>query len=194
MEAVLDYWLRFGINLGIICLLILGLYWRREPNRNYAFGMIVSGTLVYVVISAMMQVEIGLGVGFGIFAIFSLLRFRTVPISLRDMTYLFATISLSLVNAMLMFFGDWAELVAVNLALLATLFALEYSQVVRYRSSLSLDYDNMDLLHPDRRPDLLADIRKRTGITPVRVAIRRINIKRGSARLRIWYFEAGGQT
>ena len=192
MEAILDYWLRFGINLAIICLLILGLYWRREPNRNYAFGMIASGILVYVVIRAMMQVEIGLGVGFGIFAIFSLLRFRTVPISLRDMTYLFATITLSMVNAMLMFFGDWAELAAVNLALLATLVALEYSQVMRYRSSLSLDYDNLELLHPGRRADLLADIRKRTGITPSRVAIRRINIKRGTARLRVWHFEEGG--
>ena len=191
MDAILDYWLRFGINLAIICLLILGLYWRREPNRNYAFGMIVSGILVYVVIRAMMQVEIGLGVGFGIFAIFSLLRFRTVPISLRDMTYLFATITLSMVNAMLMFFGDWAELAAVNLALLATLVALEYSQVMRYRSSLSLDYDNMELLHPGRRADLLADIRKRTGVTPARVAIRRINIKRGTARLRVWHFEEG---
>ena len=194
MEVILDYWLRFAINLAIICLLILGLYWRREPNRNYAFGMIVSGILVYVVIRAMMQVEIGLGVGFGIFAIFSLLRFRTVPISLRDMTYLFATITLSMVNAMLMFFGDWAELSAVNLALLATLVALEYSQVMRYRSSLSLDYDNMELLHPGRRADLLADIRKRTGITPSRVAIRRINIKRGTARLRVWRFEEVDQS
>ena len=84
------------INLAVISFLVSTLYWRRKPNRNYAIAMIVGGTLVYVVIHLMMQTEIGLGlgVGFGIFAIFSLLRFRTVEISLRDMTYLFAALTL----------------------------------------------------------------------------------------------------
>ncbi len=82
MEVILDYWLHFAINLAIISLLIATLYWRRKPNRNYALATIVGGSLVYVVIRLLMQVEISLGVGFGIFAVFSLLRFRTVAISL----------------------------------------------------------------------------------------------------------------
>ena len=60
---------------------------------------------------------------------------------------------------------------------------------MRYRSSMSLAYDNLELLHPDRRVDLLEDIGKRTGIVPVQVTIRRINVKNQSARLRVWYFE-----
>lgn len=64
--------------------LIIGLYWRRKPNRNYAIAMFVGGALVSVAIRLMVQIEIGLGLGFGIFAIFSLLRFRSVAISLRD--------------------------------------------------------------------------------------------------------------
>ena len=191
MDMIFDFWLRFGINLAIISFLISMLYWRRKPNRNYAIAMIVGGTLVYVVIQLMMQTEIGLGVGFGIFAIFSLLRFRTVEISLRDMTYLFATITLSLVNAMLLSFDKWEEFVAVNVALVATLMILEVGKFMRYRSSLSLEYDNLELLHSDRRVDLLEDISNRTGITPVRVAISRINVKDRSARLRVWYFEEG---
>ncbi len=189
MQAIVDYWLRFGINLIVITLLIAALYWKRKPNRNYALAMIVGGSLVYVVIRLLVQSEIGLGVGFGIFAVFSLLRFRTVAISLRDMTYLFATITLSLVNAMLMTFGTWEEVAAVNLAILATLSLLEYSPVMRNRVSFRLSYDNIELLHPSRRADLFADIFERTGIRPVRVSISRMNIKSQNARLRVWHIE-----
>ncbi|MCY4538575.1 MAG: DUF4956 domain-containing protein [Chloroflexi bacterium] len=191
MSAILDYWLHFGINLAIISLLIAALYWQRKPNRNYALAMIVGGSLVYVVIRLLVQFEIGLGVGFGIFAIFSLLRFRTVAISLRDMTYLFATITLSLVNAMLMSFGTWEEVAAVNLAILATLSVLEYSRVMQSQASFRLSYDNLELLRPSRRDDLFSDITERTGIRPVRVSIIRMSIKSQNARMRVWYIEQG---
>ena len=75
MDAITDYWLRFGVNLAIISLLIAGLYWRRKPNSNNALAMIVGGTLVYAVIRLLVQFEISLGVGFGIFAVFSLATF-----------------------------------------------------------------------------------------------------------------------
>ncbi len=191
IELILQYWLRFAVNLAVISCLITGLYWRRKPKRNYAIAMIVGGMLVYVVIQLLIKAEIGLGVGFGIFAIFSLLRFRTVAISLRDMTYLFATITLSLVNALLMFYGEWQQLVAVNLALLATMAALEFGQFMRYRSSLRLSYDNLDLLQPQRRLDLFEDIRQRAGIKPVRVTVNQVNLRNQSARLQVWYYAEG---
>ena len=189
MDVIFDYWLRFGINLAIISLLIAAIYWRRKPNPNYALAMILGGSLVYVVIRLLVHVEISLGVGFGIFAVFSLLRFRTVSMSLRDMAYLFATITLSLVNAMLMTFGTWQEVAAVNLAILATLSLLEFSPMMRNPSSFRLSYDNLELLHPGRRDLLFDDIYERTGIRPLRVSISRINIKRQNSRLRVWHLE-----
>lgn len=191
MNAIIDYWLSFSINLAIISILIAAIYWRRKPNRNYALAMIVGGSLVYVVIRLLVRSELSLGVGFGIFAVFSLLRFRTVAISLRDMTYLFATITLSLVNAMLITFGTREEVLAVNLAILATLFLLEYSGIMRSQASFRLAYDNLELLHPARKADLYSDIKKRTGILPERVSISSMNVKGQNARLRVWYFEDG---
>ncbi len=187
MDVILDYWLRFGINLAIISILIAALYWRRKPSRNYAMAMIVGGSLVYEVIRLLVNADISLGVGFGIFAVFSLLRFRTVAISMRDMTYLFATITLSMVNAMLLTFGAWEEVAASNLAILATLTVLEHSRFMRSRSSFRLAYDNLELLHPSRRAELFADIAKRTGIAPARISIDRMSIKSQNARLRVWY-------
>lgn len=187
MDVILDYWLRFGINLAIISILIAALYWRRKPSRNYAMAMIVGGSLVYEVIRLLVNADISLGVGFGIFAVFSLLRFRTVAISMRDMTYLFATITLSMVNAMLLTFGTWEEVAASNLAILATLTVLEHSRFMRSRSSFRLAYDNVELLHPSRRAELFSDIAKRTGIAPARISIDRMSIKSQNARLRVWY-------
>ncbi len=189
MDVILDYWLRFGINLMIITFLVVVLYCRRQPSRDYAISVIIGGALVYVLILLMVRVEIGLGVGFGIFAIFSLLRFRTVTISLRDMTYLFAAIAISLVNALLMYFQYWEEMAAVNLALLTTLAALESGRFLYCRRSFVLVYDNLALLHPTNRAELFADIRERTGIAPVDIAIDKVNFKRKTAELRLWYFE-----
>ena len=95
---------------------------------------------------------------------------------------------------MLMFFGEWEELIAVNLALATTLTILEFGHFMRYRSSMSVSYDNLELLHPDRRVELLEDIGKHIGIMPVQVTIRRVNVKNQSARLRVWYFEGDKST
>ena len=189
MDVILDYWMRFGINLAIVIVLVFVLYCRCKPNRNYAIAMIIGGALVYVLILLMVQVEIGLGVGFGIFAIFSLLRFRTVTISLRDMAYLFAAIALSLVNALLLHFGKWEELFAVNVALLGAFGVLESRYFQRCRASFVLVYDKLDLLKPANRAALLQDISQRTGIQPVDVVINSVNLKRGRAELLVIYFE-----
>ena len=107
------------------------------------------GILVYAAILLLIQVEVGLGVGFGIFAVFSLLRFRTVAISLRDMTYLFAIFGFSIINALLLQFGRWHGLFAVNVALLLTLAVLDSVYSLRVRSEFDLAYDNLMLLAPE---------------------------------------------
>ena len=187
METVLDYWLRFSINLLILTSPIAGLYWRGNPNRVYATAMLFVGMLVYAVISLLVHVEVGLGVGFGIFAIFSLLRFRTVAISLRDMTYLFATIAFSIINALLLQYGHREEMFAVNVALILTLAVLESVFPLRVRSEFELTYDNLMLLAPELRAQLFADVYDRTGIRPVKIIIKSANLKRNLAKLQVWY-------
>ena len=149
MDTILEYLLRFSINLLIVALLTAGLYWRGNPNRIYATALLSVGILVYAVILLLIQVEVGLGVGFGIFAVFSLLRFRTVAISLRDMTYLFAIFGFSIINALLLQFGRWHGLFAVNVALLLTLAVLDSVYSLRVRSEFDLAYDNLMLLAPE---------------------------------------------
>lgn len=200
MVNIAEYLLYFGLNLCATVLVVLLYCRRRRPNRNKILVLIMAGALVFVVIDQMFRAEIGLGVGFGLFAIFALLRFRTVPIRLRDMSYLFTVVALSLVNALLLNSGNLEAMVAVDAALLLTLALLEWS-LARFMParnvapgadngkwySVRLTYDNLALVSPQERQALLADLRERTGLEPDRVQVDNIDLKAGSARLCLFF-------
>ncbi|MDD9955899.1 MAG: DUF4956 domain-containing protein [Anaerolineaceae bacterium] len=202
MAGIGEYLIYFILNLFTTMLVVL-LYGRwGKPGYNRILLLVMAGALVFVVIDQMFRAEIGLGVGFGLFAIFALLRFRTVPIRLRDMTYLFTVVALSLVNALLLNSGNLEAMVAVNAALLLTLGLLER---IRGRFSLAMNggqnggdgkrytvrmtFDNLALVSPLRQEELLADLRERTGLEPERVRVENINLKAGTARLRLFFHE-----
>lgn len=189
MEIVVDYLGRFGLNLLVVSFIVLALYRRRKPSRTYAVALIVGGELIYIVIALMVDLEISLGVGFGIFAIFSLLRFNTVAISLRDMTYLFAVFTLSLANALLLHFNQWEEMFAINLAVLLTLMVLEFGRILPNRGSLLLVYDNMALLQPAKRAALWSDVRARSGVVPIRIEVEKLDQPAQLATLKVYYID-----
>ena len=206
MVNIGEYLLYFGLNLFTIVLVVL-LYCRgRKPGYNRILLLVMAGTLIFVVIDQMFRAEIGLGVGFGLFAIFALLRFRTVPIRLRDMTYLFTVVALSMVNALLLNSGNLEAMVAVDAALLLTLATLEQTPG-RFRLAMNggqngdngkwyavrVTYDNLALVSPLRQEELLADLRERTGLEPERLRVDKIDLKGGNARLLLFFREVGNR-
>ncbi len=200
MVDIAEYLLYFCLNLCATVLVVLLYGSRRRPGRNKIIVLVMAGALVFVVIDQMFRAEIGLGVGFGLFAIFALLRFRTVPIRLRDMTYLFTVVALSLVNALLLNAGNLEAILVVDAALLLTLALLEWV-LARFMPtgngvqegdngkwySIRITYDKLALLSPQERYALLNDLRERTGLEPDRVKVEDINLKNGSARLRLLF-------
>lgn len=189
MEIIIDYLLRFSANLLVVTFIVLALYLRRKPSRTYAIALFVGAELIYIVIAVMVNQAIGLGVGFGIFAIFSLLRFRTVAISLRDMTYLFAVFTLSLANALLMNSENWEEMLAINGAVILTLIVLESGRILPNRSSLKLVYDNLSLLRPEKHSTLWSDVRARSGVAPIRIVVEEVNLPAQQATLKVYYYD-----
>ena len=189
MDIFLNYLGRFGLNLLVVAFIVIVLYWRRKPSRTYALALIVGAEMVYIIITLMVNMEIGLGVGFGIFAIFSLLRFRTVSISPRDMTYLFVVFTLSLANALLMGLERWEEMLAINLAVLLTLLVLELGKFLPNRVSIKLVHDNLALLQPTERERLWQNVRERSGVTPSRITVEQVNLSSGLATLKVYFIE-----
>ena len=191
MEILAEYLWRFGLNLSVVSFIVLTLYRRRKPSRTYVVALIVGAELIYIIITLMVNMEIGLGVGFGIFAIFSLLRFRTVAISLRDMTYLFAVFTLSLANALLMNLERWEEIIAINSALLLTLYVLDSGQVLAQRSSLKFILDDLELLQPANRMALWSAVQEHGGVEPIRITVDQVDASAKQATLKVYYEEGG---
>ena len=135
----------------------------------------------------MTSVEMSVGVGFGLFAIFSVLRYRTNPIPIREMTYLFIIAALPVINATAPTDDHWAKLLIANLSVILILFVLEREWGFSFESSKSITYEKIDLIRPELRAQLLMDLEERTGLHIKRVEIGRINFLRDTARIRIYY-------
>ncbi len=179
----------FVLNLAIAVAIVRFIYYPAKQNKNYVFTFLAFNTIIYFVMSVLSTAEIGVGVGFGLFAIFSVLRYRTDAMATREMTYLFVLIGLPVINSVLQREGDWATLAALNVALMAILFVLEREWGFRYTSSKSIRYERVDLIRPENHQALLADLRTRTGLPVERVEIGGIDLINDSARLKIYYDE-----
>ncbi len=177
----------FGLNLAVAVVIVRFIYYPANPNKNYVFTYLAFNTIIYFVVSFLTSAELSLGVGFGLFAIFSVLRYRTSTMSTREMTYLFIVIALPVMNSMLMRSEAWDMLVATNVVVAAVLFVLEREWGFHYETSQSVRYERVDLIRPEQRSLLLEDLRRRTGMPVKRVEIGRLNYLNDTAELTVYY-------
>ena len=183
----------FAVNLLVALIIVRFIYYPVNPNKNYVFTYLAFNTVIYFVMSFLTSAELSLGVGFGLFAIFSVLRYRTNTMSTREMTYLFIVIALPVMNSVLMRSDAWDVLLAVNAIIAAVLLVLEHEWGFHYESSQRIRYDRIDLITPERRGQLLEDLRQRTGLPIKGVAVGRLNFLNDTAELRVFYDEPRGQ-
>jgi hypothetical protein len=183
----------FAVNLLVALIIVRFIYYPANPNKNYVFTYLAFNTIIYFVMSFLTSAELSLGVGFGLFAIFSVLRYRTSTMSTREMTYLFIVIALPVMNSVLMRDDAWGVLLAVNAVVAAVLFVLEREWGFHYESSQTVRYDRIDLISPEHRAQLLDDLRQRTGLLIKRVEIGRLNFLNDTAELRVVYDEPRAQ-
>jgi hypothetical protein len=133
------------------------------------------------------KVPIELGFALGLFAVFGILRYRTEPIRIRDLTYLFIVIGLGILNAVANKKISVAELVVVNASIVGVTVLLELTPWNRANKSVPIYYDNIALLRPGKKAELHADLSERTGFDVVRVDVHRIDMLRDSADLTVYY-------
>jgi hypothetical protein len=183
--------LGFGFNLLVAVIIVRLIYYPSTHNKPYVFTFLAFNTVIFFVLSFMSSIELGLGVGFGLFAIFSILRYRTDPIPIREMTYLFIIAALPVMNMAGTDGEVWPQLVAANLAVIVIMAVLEKGWGFRYEASKRVLYEKIELVRPERRDDLMADLQERTGLVIKRVAIEKVDFVRDTASLKIYYDESG---
>ena len=173
--------MRFVINLVTVSLIARCFYYPRGRRRDYMFIYILMSMSIFLLVSLMEGDGMNIGAAMGLFAIFGIMRFRTEAVPIREMTYLFMLIALSVVNALCRAeyhpkadywdgFGV-VTIIFVNLVFLGMAWLFESGKLVSSNCSKFIKYDNVALIAPDKRAELIADLEKRTGLKIERVEV-----------------------
>ena len=188
-EDFLKLIVKTGFNLIIITVIIRYIYYPVTKNKDYLFTYFLISMTVFLLCVLLDSVKLQLGFALGLFAIFGIIRYRTDPIAIKEMTYLFLVIGISVVNALSNKKISYAELVFANLMIVFVTYGMENLWLLRHQSRKNITYEKIELILPERREELIADLKARTGIDVIRVEIRRIDFLRDTANLRIFYYE-----
>jgi len=182
--------IRFSFNLIVIGILVWLLYYRSTQRKDYLFTYLMISFVVFFICFLLESINLGLGFALGLFAIFGIIRYRTRQIPIREMTYLFLVIGVSVINAL----SDWRvhmwEVLFSNLVLLILTFLLERVFFLRHESRKVITYDRIELIKPGQREELKRDLEQRTGLVINRVEVGRVDFLRDTARVYLYYYES----
>ena len=193
-SGITDMVIRFLISTLFVWIMVHFLYYRRSKRRSFYFTFMLISIAIYFLVFFMIYVledmkgKTGIGIGIGLFGIFSIMRYRTDTMPVREMTYLFSIICLSVINAL----GAPKGTIVPNVIVLL---AMTLCEVLLLRGKLEtklVQYDRIDLITPAKRDELIADLRERTGLDVVNVTVGGIDFLRDMAIIKIEYKEKNG--
>lgn len=181
---------RFLICVVVNWFIIDRLYYRKSHRRDFYFTFMLMSVAIFFLVYFMMGIDRGkatMGVGLGLFGIFSIMRYRTDAMPVREMTYLFIIICLSVVHAMA---EEYAELALVDVITVLAIWLCELN--LKVQQTKLIQYDRLELIKPERREELIADLEARTGLKIVNVYVGGVDFLRDTAVLRVTYEGDGG--
>jgi hypothetical protein len=184
-----DFWpllVRFLFNFGIL-VWIVRFYYTRSGDRDYAFTYLVFNPLIFFVCYLMNSVKLEIGFAFGLFAVFSVLRYRTNAIPIKEMTYLFVVITIAIINSLATKKVSYTELLFTNLVSVALVGYLETKWYTRALKSAEVNYEIIENIKPERHEELMADLQRKTGLEIISFDILRTDFLLDTARLRVYY-------
>ncbi|HKK40785.1 MAG TPA: DUF4956 domain-containing protein [Bacteroidales bacterium] len=189
ISNLLDVIWRFSLNLVVILILVRWLYFSTAKRKDYLFTYILISSIIFLLCYLLEKVMLQIGFALGLFAIFGIIRYRTLTIPIKEMTYLFLIIGVSVINALADTSSDILAIIFTNLVVILITYGLEKRWLMRHETSKVIVYEKIELLQPDRAEDLINDLQARTGIPEIlRVEIGEIDFLRDICHLRI-YFE-----
>lgn len=182
--------IRFSFNMVFVLLIVRFLYYTLARRKDYLFTYILISTIVFLLCFLLGNVKIQIGFALGLFAIFGIIRYRTTVMPIKEMTYLFIVIGISVINALSNKKVSYAELLFTNLAIFGVTLILEKVWLLRHESHKIIRYDNIHLIQPEKYDELKADLEKRTGLKINRIEVGDVNFLTDSARIQIYYYES----
>ncbi len=177
----------FGLNFIVTGIIMLFFYYRKTQRRDYLFTFLMVSTTIFLMVYLLESVKIKVGFALGLFAIFGILRYRTISLPVREMTYLFVIIGISVINALSPSTNSLAEVLITNAIFLLLIGLMETQHLIKHTSSKLIIYERLDLLKPQLEKELIEDLSTRTGLDITRVEIGQIDFRKKNANLKIYY-------
>ncbi len=186
-----DMLIRFAFNCAFVIGIIHLLYFRRSRRADYYFTFALISISIFMMIYLLGSVKIKVGFALGLFAIFGIIRYRTESMPVREMTYLFVIIAMSVINALAVT-TDWYTLTAVNLLFVVSCALAEQTHKMKHTACKFVKYDRIELITPDKEEELKADLQKRLGLKVERVDVGSVNFLKDMALLKVYYSPLNG--
>ena len=178
---------RLVLNVFVTFLVVQYMYARHSKRKDFYFSFLAVGTVVFLLSFLLNSVKLELGFALGLFAIFGIIRYRTDAIPIKEMTYLFVVIGISVINALANKKVSYVELGFTNAAIVFGLYLLEKRLMLKQEGSVRLIYEKIENIHTKNKDELLADMKKRTGIDIIRYEIRKIDFLKDVADITLYY-------
>lgn len=188
-EATLKLLFRLIFNFGFVFVLVRMIYYPSAKRKDFLFTYMLISLSIFLLCFMLENVKLDLAFALGLFAIFGIIRYRTDPIPIKEMTYLFIVIAISVMNALVNKKISYLELVVANSAIIGITYGLEKVWLLRHESFKIVLYENIELIKSGQREELQKDLEERTGIKINRVDIGRIDFLRDTALLKIYFYE-----
>ena len=208
-QKIAEFGIRFVLNLVVCWILVHCFYYRKSRRRDYYFTFMVFSSAMLALLYIMGNVEVGVGLTLGLFAIFGVIRYRTETVPIREMTYLFIIIALAAVNGLaplyhivdvataphyVLSWGNVGVMALVNAIMVLLVWVLESESLVKHVTTKLVQYDKIDLIVPEKREELVADLEKRLGVKVENVEIGHVDFLKDSAMIKVYYRLGKGES
>lgn len=181
-----DLLIRFIFHMFFVVGIIHFLYYRRSRRADYYFTFTLISVAIFLMIYLLGSVKIKVGFALGLFAIFGIIRYRTESMPVREMTYLFVIVAMSVINALATQVG-WPVLLATNLLFVICFILGEQARKLKHYACKYVKYDRIDLIKPAKKAELIADLKERLGVNVVKVDVGTVNFLKDMTLLKVYY-------
>ena len=189
MGGLTEFLIRFAFNSVMIFVIVIFIYYRNHKNKDFVFTYFLFNIINFLICFLLSTAKLKMGFAFGLFAIYSILRYRTVTIPVREMGFFFVAVTLGIINALASLDNFYIEIIAANGVLVALTFVLDGRFLpLKHENFKDIIYDRIDLIHPEKRKLLLDDLKARTGLNVHRVEFIKIDFMRDVARIHAFYY------
>jgi hypothetical protein len=194
VPSFLELFVRFTLNFVVIMILVRWLYYSTTRRKDYLFTYILISSLIFLLCYLLASVKLQIGFALGLFAIFGIIRYRTNSIPIKEMTYLFLIIGVSIINALADTKTSVAEVLFTNIVIILITYSLEKLWLLKHESARTIIYEKIELIKPENYEALLQDLQLRTGIKKInRIEIGKIDFLKDTCTLQIFYEIKGSQ-